>query len=89
MRYRCPHCGAPLPIKRYGVAFTRLKAKILDLAEKGIESDALYERVFSGRERPSREAMKAHIWQINDALANTDWRIVHRHGSYLMEKCRW
>jgi hypothetical protein len=86
---KCAQCGHRLPDKRLGVPLSALKARMFDLIshggdvggpggspnDDGISSDALYARVFGGR-NSSRESMKAHIWQINEKLHGEGWRIV-------------
>lgn len=73
----CPCCGQPLPEKRLGVRMTPLKACIFDLVkragERGIFTAELQARVFTNGQSP--ETLKAHIWQINDAIADEGYRI--------------
>jgi hypothetical protein len=60
---------------RHGVVLTRLKARIFDLIKRsdGINASDINEQIFHGRVQ--RETIKAHIWQINEALADTGVRI--------------
>jgi hypothetical protein len=64
----CPHCGAE---NLLGVWFPHVKAYIVGCA--------------IGRRRPlglKRFALKAHVWQINNMLAETDWCLRSEgHGS--------
>lgn len=59
-----------------------LKARIVDLVvsggEEGIASEAIYQRLFHDS---SRETMKAHIWQINEMLADEGVRLACGKGS--------
>jgi DNA-binding response OmpR family regulator len=69
----CNACGQPLPLLRYGVRLTPLKARIFDAIERagpgGIDADDLFRLVYSDRDRKAgRRTLKAHIWQINDLL---------------------
>jgi hypothetical protein len=71
----CPHCGCE---ERLRVRMSPLKARIFDAIKRagntGISADDLWGIAFAGRSR-SRETLKAHVWQINDMLAATDWRV--------------
>jgi hypothetical protein len=49
----------------------------------GIDADDLLAIVFGDRKR-SRETLKAHVWQNNDALAETDFRIKSRYRRYVL-----
>lgn len=73
----CPCCGQPLPEKRLGVRMTPLKARIFDLVkyagDQGILTAELQARVFIKGQSP--ETLKAHIWQINDMIADEGYRI--------------
>ena len=64
----CPHCGQRMPVRRYGVIMSPLKASILDLIRKGVSNEAIHQRTGL-----SRATIKAHVWQINEMLAGTRW----------------
>jgi hypothetical protein len=77
---QCPHCHQPINKVRLGVPLTPLKAAIFDAIRRagpdGIDTDILFWLVFGERERPvSRQTLKSHVWQINDAIADTGFRI--------------
>ena len=77
MKMICTHCGQALPEMRLGVRLTPLKARIFDLIKRagpaGVFSDELHVMIFSkGR---SKETLKAHIWQINELIADEGYRI--------------
>jgi hypothetical protein len=76
-----------LPRTYLGVALSELKLRIVDVVRRagpdGIDADDLHAIAFSDRER-SRETLKAHIWQINDALAETDFRIRSKLRRYVL-----
>ena len=73
----CPTCGQKLPLKQFGVPMPAKKARIIDMilraGSEGAPCDAVYQRLFS---HTSRNTVKAHIWQINELLAETGYRIV-------------
>lgn len=68
-------------VMRAGVWLTPLKARMYDIIKgsgaDGIATDALYARLFANR---SRDTMRAHIWQINDKLADSGERIAVSRG---------
>jgi hypothetical protein len=84
-RTQCPHCGQTLPTTRLGMVMSPLKAKIFDAVARagvnGIPCHALYELIFVGR-NSSRETLKAHIWQINELIADEGRRIVSDRELY-------
>jgi hypothetical protein len=56
-----------------------LKAMIFDAikaaGEEGITSYGVISSVYQTRRKPSQEAIKSHIWQINDLLEETNYVI--------------
>lgn len=70
----CPRCGQPLPILRYGVRLTPLKARIFDLIARagpdGICAHELFNMTMRDR-GVGRVAMRSHISQINNAMEET------------------
>jgi hypothetical protein len=77
----CPACGQPLRERRFGVVLTPFKASLLDLIRRagdlGISSDGLrYELYRDHLKPPSKFTIKAHVWQLNELLAGTDYCIV-------------
>lgn len=81
----CPHCGRPMPAVRLGVALSSLKARIFDAVARGgidgIPCDDLYELVFRSR-GVSRACLKAHVWQLNERIADEGHRVVSDGRSY-------
>ena len=73
----CPHCGQPMPEMRLGVRLTPLKAKIFDAVVRtgtyGIMTSQLLAVVWS--EKRSKHGLRSHIWQINELIADTGYRI--------------
>ena len=57
-----------MPVKRYGVIMSPLKASIFDLMRKGVSHEAIQERTGL-----SRATIKTHVWQINEMMAGTRW----------------
>jgi hypothetical protein len=79
----CPHCHQPLPRKpRAGVPLTQLKARIYDLIKlsHGISRDEINTIVFDGKAGP--HTIKSHIYQINEALAESGISIRSFGGFY-------
>ena len=83
----CPTCGQTLPERRVGVRLTPRKARIFDhvkrYGEEGIPVTAL--AAFMDMKVVT---VKSHIWQINDLLEDTGWRIkptVPRNGYRLCQ----
>jgi len=90
MRERvCECCGQPLPITRFGVRMSPLKAHLVDVVLRagpdGISSDDLHRIVFGDR-RVVRKTLYAHVWQINDAMMDTGYRITGRGGFFRLHK---
>lgn len=79
-RLRCPHCGAPLT-RHSGPRLPPLKQRmfntIRNTGDHGITSRDLLSLIYENRRKPKHLAnIRCHISQINDLLAETDWRIV-------------
>jgi hypothetical protein len=64
---------------RLGVRLPPLKAAIVDkiraAGDIGITSAELVADVYFDRRAVSAATVKAHVFQINDQLVSTDWRI--------------
>jgi hypothetical protein len=85
----CSACGQPLPERRLGIKLTPIKAHIFDLVKAAGNTHITCERinnlVFDGRSR--YEVIKSHIWQINDLIEDTGWKIVGERGyGYRLEQ---
>jgi hypothetical protein len=54
---RCPHCGQAMPITRLDLPMSALKARVFGAVKRagqaGIESDDLFELVFTRAEIPA------------------------------------
>jgi hypothetical protein len=84
-KHVCPHCRQPLINTRIGVRLSPIKARIFDsvrsAGEAGV-SRATLEQMIYGR-AVSEKNIKAHIQQINEMFAHTDWSIrSDRAGHY-------
>jgi hypothetical protein len=81
---RCDSCGQALPEIRLGVRLTAFKARLFDLVRRsginGIHSDDLYSLLYPDG-GGSRHTLKAHVWQINELIADEGCRI-EGHGSF-------
>ena len=77
----CSACGQPIMTRR-GVCMRRSQIALFDLIDRrpaGVEANELARRLYP--DTPTyigRHRVKAHVNQINDRLAETDWRIVNR-----------
>jgi hypothetical protein len=75
----CPHCGQAIAHERLGVVLTPLKAAIVDRIKRagdlGISSEGLVHELYFERKPVGMTTIKAHVWQINELLAGTDWVI--------------
>jgi hypothetical protein len=85
----CPRCHRPWPEVRLGVPLTQLKARIFDAIRRagpdGIASGAIIEELALP---VSRTTLKAHVWQINERLADSGYQIVGRNGYRLQRAPR-
>ena len=89
----CTHCGQTIPdTMRCGVKLTPLKARIFDLVRRsgpdGIESAALYDIAFDNTlpKKRTRNTLKAHVWQINEAIDGAGFRICGSGGVYRLTR---
>lgn len=82
----CKCCGQPL-VTRHGVKLTAKKLEIYDAVKaagvRGILPKAIGDIVYP-REDRDRAAfrIRTHICQMNESLAETDWRIRRDCGRY-------
>lgn len=83
---RCYHCGQEIPEEqlRCGVRLSLLKTRLFDIIKRagrdGISGEDLYEFFLKTR-GAKLNVLKTHIYQINERLESTDWRIeVTRNG---------
>src|SRR5262245_58822954 len=69
-RRYCPQCGKPIPEERLGLKFTPLKARIFDAINRaGPDGISGYQLVNDLNLPVTQNTLKAHIWQINEQLA--------------------
>lgn len=76
----CPYCRQFIKHERCGVPLTSLKAGIFDAIKQagdfGVTSaEILGGELYRDRRRISTHTIKAHVWQINDLLEDTNWII--------------
>lgn len=90
---RCPQCGQKLlPPEREGCGLTPLKARIYDAVKRagpdGIAWHDLFALIYGGcvRGSTSRQRLKSHVWQINDLLEDSGWRIGGYGGTYILRR---
>jgi hypothetical protein len=79
--------------ERVGIYLPLLKARIFDAVKAagdiGISTEEL--RGTAWERPPKPETVKAHVWQLNSILEETDWRIVSRDRLWhlVREDRRW
>ena len=76
----CPYCRQPIATARVGVRLSALKAGIFDqvkaAGDAGIATaELLNSDLYCDRRLVGPAAIKAHVWQINEMLDGTGWRI--------------
>jgi hypothetical protein len=84
----CPYCHAT---DRLGIRVPRLKAAILDHirtagAIGATSQEILASEVFRDRRPVGVATIKSHIWQLNDLLYGTDWRIRSDGGRWILAR---
>jgi len=88
---RCDSCGQALPEMRLGVRLTAFRARLFDLVRRsgvdGIHSEDLYSQLYPDG-GGSRQTLKAHVWQINELIADEGYRIDGRGSSYRLVNLR-
>src|SRR5262245_6796202 len=88
---RCHHCGQALPEMRLGVRLTAFKARLFDLVQRGgidgISSADLYSFLYPDG-GGSRQTLKAHVWQINEMIADEGYRIEGSGSCYRLVNMR-
>jgi hypothetical protein len=75
----CPHCHQPIQDERLGVRLTPLKCALIDRIKAsgdiGIASTELVADLYRDRGPVQPAVIKAHVFQINDLLCATSYRI--------------
>ena len=74
---RCPSCGRPIEELRFGVAFTRCKAAIIDKIKSRNGARIMAKDMGEGF---NKNTIRAHIYQINEKLMDSDYRIEGKPG---------
>jgi hypothetical protein len=75
---------------REGVRLTPIKSRMFDVIKRagktGIATDDLIGIVYEGRdEQPTHQAVRSHVWQLNDALSDAKLAVRGRGGVYKLE----
>ena len=91
---RCPHCHQIITTERCGIRLPLLKAGIFDAIKQtgdfGITTEELAREIYRDRRRrPSKYTVKAHIWQINERLEETNWAIRSEGDLAGAQERRW
>jgi hypothetical protein len=88
----CPHCHQQIAHERLGVRLTPLKAAIVDRIKRagdvGISSEGLVHDLYFDRKPVSMTTLKAHVFQINELLAATDWVIASDRRRWFLRRRR-
>jgi hypothetical protein len=88
---RCPLCHARTDMV-VGIRLPRLKADILrtirSAGDVGVDNAELLNAAYSGRTRPQPTAIKSHVNQLNDLLAETDFRIISIDRRWVLARRR-
>ncbi len=79
-----------MPIQRFGVEMSHLKAGIVDMIVRGGDDGTPVKEIFStlfATRNCSRASLHAHVWQINEKLMDEGYRIIgvrdhNSHHSY-------
>ena len=76
---RCPQCHQNIQVERFGVPMPPLKAAIIDriraAGDLGVTSTEVIADLYRDRAQVQPTTIKAHVSQINDLLAASDWLI--------------
>lgn len=84
----CQSCGQPVRFLRCGIRLTALKAAIFDLIKRagdlGITSEEITRELYGDRRPVGKYTIKAHVWQINEVLAETDYAIVSDRRNWFL-----
>ena len=75
----CPRCHQPVRTERFGVYLPQHKARIVDAIKQagdiGITPAELIFAAWPHGAVVNARTVKAHVWQINELLAGTDFEI--------------
>jgi hypothetical protein len=86
----CPLCHQPINDVRLGVQMTPLKAAIVDriktAGDIGVSTMEIVNDIYCKRSPIKPVTVKAHVNQINDLLAATDWRICSDRRRWFLQK---
>jgi hypothetical protein len=89
----CPYCRQSIRVERCGVPLPLLKAGIFDAIKQAGDVGVTSAEIVAGplyreRRRASHDTIKAHIWQINELLEETNW-VIRSEGNYGTSERRW
>jgi phage-related tail fiber protein len=87
----CPHCHQPITTARLGMRLSALKAGIFDrikaAGDIGITTTELINGdLYCDRRLVGPAAIKSHVWQINEMLDGTGWRIASDRRRWTLVK---
>jgi hypothetical protein len=88
----CQACGQPVRFVRCGIRLPAHKAAIFDMINRagdlGISSEEITRELYGDRRPVSKYTIKAHVWQINEPLADTGYCIVSDRRNWFLRKHR-
>jgi hypothetical protein len=86
----CPHCHQSTDDIRLGIRLMPLKAALFDrikaAGDIGITTTEIISDVYHDRSLVKPNTVKAHVSQINDLFAGTDWHIHSHHRRWFLQK---
>jgi hypothetical protein len=93
MARTCPLCHQHYAVERLGVRLPPLKAGIFDAIKQAGDVGVTSAEIVAGslyreRRHASHDTIKAHIWQINELLEETNW-IIQSESDYGTSERRW
>lgn len=85
---KCRHCGQPLPEMRVGIRLSLKKARIFDAIRRAGENRITTKQLLSDYDfAKNKNTLLAHIWQINEKLEETNYRLRGKTGyGYRLER---
>jgi hypothetical protein len=89
----CPSCGQrirPERPERFGVQLTSFKARLVDIIKDagklGVSTDDIMRTLYLDRPKVGPATVKAHVWQINELLSETNYSIVSDQRRWFLRK---
>jgi hypothetical protein len=88
----CPSCGQSTRYVRFGILLPRVKCEIVDAikaaGDLGISTKDILHKLYRERQPVLASTIKAHVWQINEKLAETKYSIISDRRRWFLHKGR-